>query len=350
VDRSCRSDGRVTEQCALLTYTDQTCVVCVDQTGQPSDYRCERNNCPNGDCPPPAECFFENDVDGALCRTCPVEGSDVLETKCVEETNLRCTQEDVADGDDPSTGAGGTCLSCVDVTSNLEVYRRCNDDESVPACFSGGADEDDVSCEVCVDPVTSEAFYASCSDGLSCYSEGSFELFALDGSSLVIDGAVAVVSCADCGSAEGNALFATCALRNDCGSIDLTHADAICDDAVVFHLEPRLCGNPWEEAGYEGQGVGGSFEITQVLAFALDVGGVGAVRVTDHVSAGAVTNPGDPKCADGCACARGDVVDVAVRPEDAAETRALFGDVIVPCATTEDCGGGACRADGACGP
>lgn len=341
VARSCEADVSELQQCALLEYTEQSCVVCVDQFHDVAFTSCESPGCESeAACLPPPACFFETSPDGALCRTCPVGGNGEVEQRCVVETNLECAGAPSVE--DPSAPS---CLSCVDRVTQVEVYRRCDGSGAPPTCEIT-VNADGATCEVCDDPVTSEPIYATC-DGQTCYALGRFAVTGPGGGGLVLDGAPAVAECSECGVAQGlvgSAGFeASCSLRTDCGGTDLTDPSAVCDKAVVFRLAPRICDNPWELAGFSVDGQEGtSYELLVVLGYALELGNVGLVT--------AARVPGtEPHCTDACSCERGDVIDIAVRAEDAIATTQLFEPILRRCASNDGCeAGGTCRLDGAC--
>jgi hypothetical protein len=318
VSRSCNQDIAELQQCALLDYTDQSCLVCLDQFGGVALTSCQRKGCVGDNCAAPPACFFEN-VGDALCRTCTVEGSGALEQRCVVETNLVC-----ASG--VSDGAAGSCLSCTDRVTGLEVYKRCDGTGSPPTCFTVD-DADGGRCEVCNDPVSNETVYASC-DGQTCYALGRYQLTGRLGTALRLDGSPAVAECAECArSADfsgASSFTASCSLRDDCGGTDLVDPGAACERAVLLQLAPRLCGNPWERAGYgSADGQAGAYELLVVLGYALEAGGIGLISLSTSVG------EADAECAGGCDCPRGDRMDALVRAQDADAAARLFESIVV---------------------
>lgn len=345
VARSCDTDVPVLQQCALLEYTEQSCVVCLDQFDGVAFASCEPTSCSpeaggaKDECAPPPPCFYETSPDGSLCRSCPVGTAGDVEQRCVVETNLECT--DLGANDPAAAG----CLSCVDRVTQREVYRRCDGSGAPPPCETS-VTADGTTCEVCNDPATQEPIYATC-DGQTCYDLGRFSVTGQRGNGLVLDGAPAVAQCAECGVADGfvgpEGYQASCALRSDCGAPDLTNPSAVCEQAVVFRLSPNLCDNPWEQAGFSVDNQPGTtWELLVVLGYALETRGVGLISATRHTGGGA-------PCDNECACPRGDLIDVAVRAEDAIATTQLFDPIVRRCSADTDCEvGGTCRLDGAC--
>jgi hypothetical protein len=335
VTQSCEPGVPELTQCTLLTYTEQSCVVCLDELGNPGLADCTRTDCAGDTCPPPPPCKLSFNEAGQQCRTCPVEATGGLEERCVEGTNLACTQvfDDVT---------GGACLQCVDQLTQREVYRRC-DAETPPTCVNV-EDQNGQLCEVCSDPRTGETVYASCGEQ-SCYDVGgNIPLKTVDGEALSLDHAPAVATCVECGVGQDSNVVATvssaCALRSDCGGIDVTAPDAACPGTVVYRLAPHVCENPWELAGYVGQGPG-SLELLDILTWSLDTSGVGLISIHDA--------PGGLAECDACGCARGDTIDLVLRPDDAVPVADLFADVLVRCQSDADCeNNGVCRIDGSC--
>jgi hypothetical protein len=341
VERSCGAiQPDELRQCALLDYSEQSCVVCLNARGEPQLLECDRTTCAEAtDCPPPPECTFELGGGGELCRTCPTDAGE-LEQVCVVETNLVCA------GIEAEREA--SCLSCSDLDTGVEVYRRCDDQASAPpTCFFFETD-DGQECEVCTDPESNDVTYANCPTQ-TCYEVGDFTLLAADGNTaLQFDNAPAVASCDECAmtasdpSTEGGEFQALCALRPDC-PIDLTSPDAACEGTVAFRVTPRFCENPWENAGFPSTAPGGVDELLHMLSFALQAN-LALVAVQSAPSFA------PPTCEDACACERGDVMEIVARPEDAALVVELFGSVIDRCADEGDCrAGDVCRTDGACG-
>ena len=337
VSSKCASQQPTPSQCQQLDYTEQSCVVCVDATNSPASWQCastDPSTVPNG---VPPDCFFENGVDGSLCRTCPVGNNGATEQRCLVDTHLVCSD---GQGTDPSLGG---CFSCSDKDSGVEVYRRCDGTGAAPVC-SAAASPDGSPCEVCADPATKQPFYAACS-AQTCFALGAFQVSGAQGTSLFVDTAPAVATCTTCGSGANGVVAASdfnalCTLRNDCGAVDLTNPSASCSNTVVFTAQPRACANPWEP-GYASQVPGGSDEIVHILAFALEQRGVALVAIDDVGHA----NPPAATCAD----ARGDTLQIVARPEDAVAVSDLFGPVLLRCSADADCAtGGACRVDGSC--
>lgn len=340
VERYCEEIPSELQQCALLDYSEQSCVVCVDQLGDAALLDCDRTDCPAGaECLPPPECTLEFGPSGELCRTCPTDAG-ALEQACVFETNLVCGQV----FDEPS---GTSCLVCSDLGTGVEVYRRCDNNGSLPpTCFFIENAVNEV-CEVCTDSQTGELVYADC-PSQTCSDIGDFALFSSQGTSLFVGDQPAVASCSQCALAADGVTVAddfraSCSLLADC-PVDLTNPDAACEGTVTFRLRPILCDNPWEIAGFFGSPESYD-ELLQVLAFALD-SSLAAVAV-QH----ATGTPANASCTDSCGCARGgSLLELVIRPSDAALAVELFSAVIEGCVSDADCSGGdACRADGACG-
>ncbi len=339
------------QQCARLDYTDQTCIVCVDQFDQPAAVRCDANTCEpaaDGTCASPPPCAFETGPNGQLCRTCPVAGGGA-ETRCVVDTNLVCENVSGTVGGDPNQPSS-TCVSCSDLQTGAEVYFRCDGDAGPappPVCAaSGGTDPNAPStggCEVCSDPETNQDIYATC-NGQTCYALGTFHITGLNGNALFLDGQPAVSTCTECAAATDaaapSAINDACTLRDDCGAVDLTAPQPFCSSTVVFTLLPHACDNPWDGANTATNG--GVDELNRILAFALEQRGIGVVAIDD------VGVPNGTACA-ACNCGRGDRIELAVRPADAVAVGDSFGPVLERCSADSDCrSGGACRVDGSC--
>ena len=338
VERYCEDISPELQQCALLDYSEQSCVVCVDDRGDPALLECERRDCvEDGACAAPPECTLEFGPNGGLCRTCPTDAGE-LEQACVVETNLVCGQ--VFDD-----FTGGVCTSCNDLSTGVEVYRRC-DDALPPTCFFTDNEIGEV-CEVCTDSQTGELVYADCASQ-TCSDIGDFQLFSSQGSSLFVENQPAVSSCTQCAVAADGVTIAddfraSCSLLQDC-PVDLTNPDAACDGTVTFTVRPRLCENPWESAGFFGQ-PDSYDELLQVLAFSLESQ---LPLVAVQHAAGA---PPAQACDNDCTCDRGGaLLEIVARPGDAQLALELFSGSIEACVTDGDCDAGdVCRADGACG-
>ena len=346
VSRSCGFNVPELTQCSLLDYTEQTCVVCLDQNGAAGLWSCDRRCADPTTCAPADACFFESAADGSLCRTCP--GPNGPEQRCIVDTNLLCGQAQTGVGPPGPPNAGG-CLSCVDATTGAEVYRSCNG--GLPPTCRNASNLSGATCEICEDSQTAEPVYAKC-NGEACFALGQFGLTNAQGTTLLVDGHPAVGTCTECGAQDPNAAAvafnAACTLRDTCGPVDLTAPSAICRGTVVFTVAPHLCGNPWEPtAGANGPGTlpaGSADELLRILTFALQAG-VGLVAVEDRGSTA------DAVCVDQCGCDRGDRLELVARPDDAVAVSNLFDAVIVRCQTDADCAtGGACRVDGSCAP
>jgi hypothetical protein len=350
IDRFCDQIDPTLQQCALLDYSEQSCVVCLGVDGFPALLECQRTDCDaagNEECPAPPDCEFEFSEDGALCRTCPTDAGE-LEQECVVETNLQCEQLF-----DEFTG--GVCLSCKDVGSGVEVFRRCDNGSLPPTCFfqDDGTGSGDV-CEVCLDSESQngDQIYAAC-PAHTCYDAGQYELFSPQGGTLFVDNAVAVADCSECAATSDDGVTtaddyqAVCTLRTDC-PVDLVNPDAACEGTVSFTVRPRVCENPWELAGFQSGFQANALEMLDIMSFALDAGGVGVVAA-QYQGVDPNTPPGTD-CVDQCGCERGDLVNIVVRPDEAAPIVELFSDILDRCASDADCREGAtCRIDGGCG-
>lgn len=334
VDQSCSPDVPAPEQCQVLAYTEQTCVVCLDGGGGITSTTCQRNDCqPGAPCPPPPPCAFEYAADGQLCRSCPTDDG-YLETQCIGESALYCEALP-----DPTQ----RCTVCYDAASGVEVYRDCGG-APPPSCELQPSTGGQAACEICYDPATGAPIYSSC-DGQTCSYLGSFALANASGAPLTIENQPAVADCGQCAAqsdAGAGAAQLSCNLLDDCGNGTQTFMDAVCPNSVLFDVAPRACGNPWEEAGYQAA-PGTLDELLGVLAFALDSQGLAVVSI-DHQ--GVIDQTA---CAE-CNCLRGDLLRLEVRAADAVRTTSAFGPVLDRCATDLDCGGGLCRLDGSCSP
>jgi hypothetical protein len=308
----------------------------------PAFYDCARKGCdPAVDegCVPP-ECEFEFSEFGELCRTCPTDAGE-LEQDCIQETNLQCEQQ----FDDFT---GGVCLSCKDRNSGVEVFRRCDNGSLPPACF----DQEDGNgelCEVCLDSNTGEQVYAACVEQ-TCYDVGDFELFGAQGNTLFVENGNAVADCSECAVTADDGIAsdfqAVCTLREDC-PVDLTNPDAACEGTVAYTVRPQVCDNPWQLAGFQSGFQANALEMLDIMSFALDSAGV-AVVAAQYRGVDANTPPDE--CADQCGCLRGDLVEIVVRPDEAAGIVELFNVVLDRCDVDADCRDGAtCRTDGGCG-
>ncbi|OGQ19387.1 MAG: hypothetical protein A2138_08030 [Deltaproteobacteria bacterium RBG_16_71_12] len=338
VDQMCSPDVPEPQQCEVLAYTDQTCVVCLDQFGAVTSTTCERTDCEAGAvCEPPPPCWFEYADDGSLCRSCPADAGYV-ETQCIGEPALYCEEQL-----DPTQ----RCTVCYDLATGVEVYRDCGG-APPPSCETLPDGEGTTACEVCYDPGTGAPIYSSC-NGLSCSALGSFALVGVDGAPLYVDNAPAVASCRQCaetattGDPVNGDVHLSCDLRDDCGNTTELLVDAPCPTSVVFEVAPQVCGNPWEADATLGGAPGSLDELLGVLSWALSTHQLAAVAL-DHqgaLDAGACTE---------CGCRRGDRLLLEVRAQDAARAAEAFGAVLERCATDDDCGGGLCRLDGSCAP
>lgn len=350
VYKTCSGVQRQLERCALLDFTEQRCVVCLDDVGGIGLTRCQAQGCGDAQCAPPPACTWEQASAGQWCRACPVGSAGEIEVRCVEDTRLVCMLEGPDDGAfDPAPESA--CITCADPALGDTVYRRCDGVDALPACSRVERDDGRL-CEVCSDPRTGEDIYATC-DEASCYAVGTFSLVSqATGATLFVEDQPAAATCTACalGEAAGGAdsavrASATCRLGASCGGADLTASDARCAGSVTFTLRPQACMNPWDAPSAQGPLPPGSVDLgLAVLRDALERGAVALLAATSFPPDAASL----PGCAGDCTCRRGDRVEVTARAEDAAAVAALYGDFIAPC-DAGGCDGGTCRADGACG-
>ncbi len=221
-DRFC-GGGQAPARCEQLAFTEQTCVICLDDGDAVVSVDCQRNDCAvksdvscrvDGDClggqvcfdgacvaqnggpaggsdapeaapapacePPPA-CVMSVNDDGEPCRTCPLTVDPATgdpatgeETLCIAAPALRCSvvAEDSLPADPGTDGEAGlapppeqgrSCVICADRRSGVEVYRDCAGNGNVPPpyCLDEVAG-DGSTCSVCYDAVDNTAVYTSC--------------------------------------------------------------------------------------------------------------------------------------------------------------------------------------------
>ncbi|MDP2342538.1 MAG: hypothetical protein Q8O67_16395 [Deltaproteobacteria bacterium] len=265
VERSCDQEIQPEpERCGQLVFTEQTCIVCVDDLNAVVFIDCQRNGCvavddtvacrldsdcaagqacfdgtcvaqnsgapppPDDDpnapepappevniCEPPPACTMDVGSDGAVCRTCPVTTSDGLvgsETRCVS-AGLACevVPETSTDGDGtndlappPEDPQGSNCVVCKDTGSGVVVYEDCGNG-SVPPPYCLNEDTGDgTQCSVCFDAVTDAPIYTSCGDE-TCFALESQVLIDGEQAPLLVAGEPATVACKQCGDADVNA-------------------------------------------------------------------------------------------------------------------------------------------------
>lgn len=219
-DRFC-DDGPATARCEQLAFTDQTCVVCLDDDDAVVSIDCVRNDCsvandaacradadcatgqacfdgvcvdqntggdPGNDgegaapappaCEAPPACVMSVADGGAVCRTCPLatpnDAGAAFETLCIAPPALSCSvvAEDALPPRDGSEGdlaapQGRSCVVCADRASGVEVYRDCEGNGAVPPpyCIDEPRSTDGAeSCSVCYDAVDNQPVYTSCAD------------------------------------------------------------------------------------------------------------------------------------------------------------------------------------------
>jgi hypothetical protein len=183
VIENCEETAPAAEYCERLTFEEQTCVLCLDQSNTPTLIDCIANTCVEGDesdCPPPPSCENAYNSDGALCRICPYtdEESDTIiqEQLCLTGGNLFCEEfTELVEQERPSNGDEDltpevvtveiTCVICLD--EGVEVYRNCDGVEpdslvSPPICEAHVTEVGSLSCQICYDATTNEEVFNDC--------------------------------------------------------------------------------------------------------------------------------------------------------------------------------------------
>jgi hypothetical protein len=376
VDRFCDQALPQPARCADLVFSEQSCLLCVDDNDVIVRAECRSNDCDgfvagcrvDGDCPAGQACFdgacvatagtedapdpvppacaappaCENsvDADGNVCRTCP-RSDGVAETRCMPASRLSCETlpEDQLPsgdslGDESSAGTdapsqGRTCTLCRDAPSGVEVYRDCEGNGAVPPPFC--VDDVDVAgqpCSVCYDAISGATVYRSCAID-TCAAMQTAPLVDDAGAPFTFTGPIARIdtaTCEQCRQGDGvvtddvvGAFQPRCIIDSPCTNQATSSDDAqACPITTRLLLAPLSCAQPWDGFG-DGATVQG--ELRDVLEFLLR-GGVFAV------SAGQV-QAGAGGC-DACTCERGDRIAVFVWAYDEDRARALLGDIVVP--------------------
>ena len=319
--------GQPPMRCEELAFTDQTCVVCVDEQNAPLFTDCRLNSCsPVGDCPPPPPCEVRFTGDGALCRVCPVEGTNEVEQRCLSGGDLFCFFEDSfseppppSSPDDPNSpppASPDVCLVCVDAAVGSEVYRSCGGGAGAaepPVCMPS-TDADGVLCETCYDPQTGEALYSSCAEPPpppdQCVDMPGLEVRGSQGQALYlpsdnVDVATpAIADCVSCAESPDMPAFSQCFLRMSCGATDPSMPEpqpAPCVEVQTWFYEVTQCADPWgQSADVDG--------IVRMIAYLLEQHGVPAWRVS--YSPGLQT----PSTCEACGCLTGARLEVDVEP------------------------------------
>jgi hypothetical protein len=377
VERSCEQALPQPERCAELVFSEQRCVVCVDENDVVVIAECKRNDCdaallvcrvdadcpvdhacfdgscmpvagtgdsespPVAECPAPPPCSNDFDDRGNLCRTC-LRDDGVPETLCMPESRLSCAtvpEDDLPEGgeslvagddraeDQPSQGR--LCTLCLDAPSGVEVYRDCEGNGAVPppSCFEGVLIGESL-CTVCLDAVSGTPVYRSCPQDTCAGMETAF-LVDEGGGGFVFDGPIARIESATCEQCrQGDAVVTDggvggfqprCIVDGPCTNALYGRDDSVpCPLTTRLVLAPLSCSQPWDAFG---DGARIEDELRDVLEFLLRAG-VYAVSV-EQVAAGG------PGC-DSCSCERGDRIAVDVWMYDEARARAVLGEIVVP--------------------
>ena len=383
VERSCAEVQPEPQHCGQLVYTEQTCIVCVDDVNAVVFIDCQRNDCAvvdsqacrvDADCGTSQVCFdsvcvaqssgappppndepdpgrpepappqniceappaCQNDVgdDGALCRTCPVTGPDGLvgtETRCVS-AGLACevvpessvTTEGDGFAPPPEDPQGNNCVICKDTASGVEVYRDCGSNGSVPPPYCLSEDVGDGSlCSVCYDAVTDAPVYTSCGDE-TCFALESEVLVDAQQAPLLVDGVTATVACKRCGAANSDVAVDASAFTATC-SLENVCQDpfgtsfAGCPTTTTLLIAPRVCSNPWDAWVFGSSDV----DLLQgVLAFPLGERGLA-------LAAASIVQPAADVVCDGCGCESGMRIELLVPNADVDVVAALFDGFVV---------------------
>lgn len=391
VDQSC--DAVVASRCEQLNFTEQSCIVCVDDGNAVTTIDCQRNDCdvataacrtdadcatgqvcfdgacvapndgnsggpgepvapPPATCEAPAACTMSLNAAGDPCRTCPFTddtGAVQQETLCLSASSLTCSvvvegtgSGGAADPTDP-TQQGRSCVVCADTASGVEVYRDCAGNGNVlpPYCVDEPKTDGSL-CAVCYDSVENTPVYTSCPDtpgGETCFALESTTLNDASGAPLgVTVGDVtsdAVVSCKQCSaSADTIGVDAAEAARSFSSSCALTN---VCEDpygssfAESCPSTTTLTLAPSVCANPYDAWI---FADQNADADVVTLRAILAFALSDHALALAgarVVAAGDASaCAiDDCACDTGARVEVSVKDADVDAVRAIFADLIV---------------------
>ncbi len=175
VSESCVDDVEAAPgRCQQLTFSEQSCLVCVDDSGQEASTQCESttNACASPDACPVPSCENTYTADGTLCRTCPTSNAaaDGSETRCMSDSDLVCvTDQSFSEapppegGDDPAL-VSEVCTVCS--AAGVEQYRACSSDGSVPPqpVCSAKSSADGAACEECVEAASGDVVYSSCDE------------------------------------------------------------------------------------------------------------------------------------------------------------------------------------------
>lgn len=289
-------------RCEQLVYTEQTCVVCVDDTGAAVLTDCRRNDCADDEsCPPPPPCEVHYQDDGTLCRLCPVAGSDEPERRCLTGGELYCSYQEVYEepaepgAPEPSPSI---CVVCTDGEDGSVVYESCEGAVATPIVCEPGLDATGVSCEVCYDPSTGEQAYTSCADEpMQCAAEAGIQLLGANGEPLFVPGpsgsepAPAVADCVACpDGADGSSSEPDrCSLRDPCA---ISSPDESCPARARLLYHPTQCADPWGPTT-------STDDLVALLTFFLDVHEVPIWRATLYPP-----SPSTPPC-EACDCPTG---------------------------------------------
>ncbi len=369
--RSCDDVAVEPARCEQLAFVEQTCIICLDSFDSVVSIDCVRNECDVGNsacrvdsdcgagqvcfdggcvvadtgggggsdggeaepappgCAAPPACTMSQNADNEVCRTCPfttegVDGATLQqETLCLSTPSLSCAVEE---GSNDADFVAASCVVCVDRATQVEVYRDCTANGTVPPpyCVDEVQDNGDV-CAVCYDAVDDTAVYTACDapGGETCFdlvretlndSAGApLHVTADDGTSIE-----AVVACKQCGVSEAvavdsEAFTASCALENVCSDPYGSSQAARCEATTTVLLAPA-CANPWDAWLF---GAGDDDVLKAILAYALG----------DH----GIALAGARVIVDGAACDDGSArVELAVSDADVDAVNAAFAAVLAP--------------------
>ncbi len=333
------------EFCQLLDYTSQTCLVCLDQNQTPYVASCVSTQCddptdPNTCAPLNACSFVDGDTPGELCRVCAEPNGP--EVQCLDTNQVRCVTQAAAELD--NTTPDGTCITCSDPSTGVEVYRDCNAGSSAPApllCAQTVA-ADGSSCTVCYEDATNAPRYSTCQQGSVCYVNDQRALTDAAGVGL---GPVA--TCYRCGASTSSAaadFVSSCTLPQSCSAPDGLapdqSPDQVCDPVFSLVIAPRACDNSWGDA----VAAASEDDIVAMVSAAQSQHGLAVVYAGVLATSVASCDPG--QCS---TCARGDVWRVSVAASDAQLLRDSYGSLTTPCNADGDCPAlTVCSADGSC--
>lgn len=118
-------------RCEALRYSEQTCVVCLDPSGDVQFLDCQAEGCTDaGACAPPPACEVRSDGEGAYCRTCPNSATGQDEQRCLRPHPLYCRyeafyEEEAGDTSEDAAVSATLCGICALDGAETPFFETC---------------------------------------------------------------------------------------------------------------------------------------------------------------------------------------------------------------------------------